>query len=414
MSESQVKGSVQSKVTKKGKEYLYTVIYVPHLGRPKWEATGLEAKGNIKKAEKILQERINEYRRQEREIQEKSETKNKRKMTGDDIKFVDWVVDFVENTKSTVRSSTAEGYQYRLKHIVGYFGERDFMLSEVTAMDINDFVNYLLVSGKTNQKTGEKSGLALRTVRSIKTIIVSALNKAVLMGYVDGNVALSVPVGKKSNSSMARKMHFMNLDELNDFLKYIHNINDDMADIVKVMAYYGLRRSEAMGLYLGKNSVDLENRRLHITRTVVKVETLHIEDNVKTEGSFREFYITDEMLEFFKRVAKKKEENKIFYGNTYQESKSLFTWEDGKEFAPDYLEHHFKDIMTKYGRPEFTLHNLRHSSASYLIALGWSETEVMEWLGHNDYATTHKWYVVISQAYKQKKAESLDGKLSIL
>jgi len=78
MSESKVKGSVQSKVTKKGKEYLYTVIYVPHLGRPKWEATGLEAKGNIKRAEKILNERINEYRRQEREIQEQSEAKKQR------------------------------------------------------------------------------------------------------------------------------------------------------------------------------------------------------------------------------------------------------------------------------------------------------------------------------------------------
>ena len=70
--------------------------------------------------------------------------------------------------------------------------------------------------------------------------------------------------------------------------------------------------------------------------------------------------------------------------------------------------------MKKYGRPDFTLHNLRHSCASYLIALGWSETDVMSWIGHSDYACTHKWYVVIEKAYKKKQAESLDGKLSIL
>ncbi len=85
-------------------------------------------------------------------------------------------------------------------------------------------------------------------------------------------------------------------------------------------------------------AVDLKNRRLTISHTVVKITTVHDEDNVKSQDSLREFYITDEMLEFFQRVVKKKEEARAFYGNTYHESKSQFTWEDGKAFSPDYLE----------------------------------------------------------------------------
>lgn len=408
---NEVKGSVQSKVTTKGKEYLYTVIYVPHLGKPKWEATGLEAKGNIRKAETILEERIQEYKKQERELEEvQLEEIN----LGDKIRFVDWMVDFVESTEVTVRDSTAEGYKMRLKHIVNYFNGKDIMLSKITARDIDNFVTYLLMSGKVNHTTGEKSGLAIRTVRSIKTLIVSALNKAVIMGYAQGNVALSVSVGKKSNASLAKKLNFMTLDELNDFLEYVKQEDDDMMDIIKVMAYYGLRRSEALGLYIGRDSVDLEHRRLHVSRTVVKVETTHDEEGTKSQDSAREFYITDEMMCFFQRVVKKKESDRDFYGNTYIESKSLFTWEDGKEFSPDYLYHHFVAIMKRYGRPNFTLHNLRHSCASYLVALGWDAKDIASWLGHADYSTTSKWYVVIERAYQQKLTEGLDGKLKIL
>ena len=409
----EVTGSVQSKITKKGKEYLYTVISAPHLGRNKWEATGLEAKGNMKKAETILRERIRRYENIERELKEQSALKN-RKVIDNNIKFLDWMQEYVEESKATVRQSTWEGYGYKMNPIREYFETQDLMLSELSVGDIRDFVNHLLLYGKTDKKTGERGGMAVATVRAIKTLISSALNEAVERKYVESNVALSVSVGKKLKSSVARKIKFMTMDELNKFLEYISEIKDEMADIVKVMAVYGLRRSEALGLYIGKNSVDLENRRLCISRTVVKVQSIHDEDNVKSNDSFREFYITDDMLKFFQRVVKKKEEDKAFYGKTYQYSKSLFTWEDGQEFSPDYLEHHFKKVMKKYGRPDFTLHNLRHSCASYLIALGWSETDVMSWIGHSDYACTHKWYVVIEKAYKKKQAESLDGKLSIL
>jgi len=77
MSVEQVKGSVQSKTTAKGKTYLYTVIYVPSLGKTKWEATGLEAKGNIKRAEGILNDRIAAYKLQEEERLQQLESKVK-------------------------------------------------------------------------------------------------------------------------------------------------------------------------------------------------------------------------------------------------------------------------------------------------------------------------------------------------
>lgn len=430
-----VTGSIQTKVTARGKEYLYTVIYVPSLGKPVWKATGLEAKGNIRKAQLILSKRIKEIEEEEEREENKKIKENKEikkepvaqekeeppqsvvaplLSKGSEILFVDWMKDCLECVGTTVRGVTKEGYDNRAKHIYRYFTPLKLTLDQVTAAHIDNFVQYLLKYGKTDKKTGEKSGLAIRTVRSIKSPIVTAYDKAMTRGYVKENPARAVKVGKRSNNFYMRKLKFFTLPELNDFLDYVKEIDDSMQDIIRVIAYYGLRRSEALGLYIGPDSIDLKNRRLHITRTIVKENTVHDEDETKSPSSTREFYITDEMYEFFCRVIRKREEAKKFYGNTYIENKSLFTWEDGKSFEPDFLYHHFKIIATGYGRPNFTLHNLRHSCASYLVALGWDPKDIASWIGHSDFATTMKWYVVIQQAYMQEKAKKLDGQLNIL
>ena len=77
----EIKGSVQTKQTQKGKSYLYTVIYIPHLGKYKWEATGLEAKGNIRKAEAILDKRIHQYKIEQEEIENTGQNKKLAKVT---------------------------------------------------------------------------------------------------------------------------------------------------------------------------------------------------------------------------------------------------------------------------------------------------------------------------------------------
>ena len=50
----------------------------------------------------------------------------------------------------------------------------------------------------------------------------------------------------------------------------------------------------------------------------------------------------------------------------------------------------------------------------YLVYLGWSPKDISDWIGHTNYATTDKWYTIITKAYKKEKAESLNGKLKIL
>jgi integrase len=60
----------------------------------------------------------------------------------------------------------------------------------------------------------------------------------------------------------------------------------------------------------------------------------------------------------------------------------IFTWPDGRNVAPDYWTHHFKDLAIKNGLNEFHLHNLSHSFATWLLMDGESVKTVQELLGH--------------------------------
>lgn len=411
MSENRVTGSIQSKTTKKGNTYLYMVLTI-NGGSPKWEATGLQEKGNIKKAKDMLRQRINQLETALNEAEREKELLAK-KSPAELIQFSDWMIQYIDSLKTTVRGSTFEGYQCRLNHIVEYYTKNPVTLSEVTTGNLSTFCEYLLTQGKLDKKTGERKPLAIRTVQAIKVLIYSALHIAVKREYIKYNPAASVKIGNKRNKELAKKFNFMQVHELNQLFKFMSEKNDPLLDAVKVLSHYGLRRSELLGITIGKNSLDLENRRLHISRTIVKVTKIHDEEATKTTSSYREFYIIDEMYELFQKIIAKKEENKKFYGNTYHDSEFLFTWEDGIPFNPDYLYHHFTNVMKEFGRPNFTLHNLRHSCASYLYECGWKEWDIANWLGHEDATTTKEWYAVLTKAHNDKQAKTLGGILNM-
>ena len=408
----EITGRVQPKVANSGKSYLYLVINLYDKNnkfKPKWISTGLPEKGNLKKAQAMLREKLTYYNELEKE--KESEYYDTLEI-GKETLFTDYIKKYC--CELDVRNSTREGYEYRLAHVTDYFRDKPLTLSQINTPIMNRFFKYLRAEGKVNKKTGEHGPMAVRTVRSIKTLVVSSLNDAVIQGYMKHNPAACLKISNKKNSQLARKLFYMEVDELNKLLQFMEGINDPITDVVKLISYYGLRRSEALGIWEDESSLDLKKRKLHIKRTIVQVKGIHDEEDTKTADSNREYFITDEMMEFFQNVIAKKEENRKFYGNTYKESEFLFTWEDGEPFRPDYLYHHFVNVMRDFGNPKFTIHNIRHSCASLLFECGWSDWEIAEWLGHKDPQTTRQWYIIISKSHMKKKGDTLNGILKVV
>lgn len=412
-----VTGTLQKKTMKSGKSYYYVVLNTG--GKIKWIATGLQVNGNKRMAQRRLQEILQEYMEKSSTAAASHETYKctlpsvecpTENETRADILFSEWVKEWLISRKIDVRECTGESYETHAQVIIEYFSEKQVKLGEITYSDIEEYCKYMLKEGKVNRYTGEKSGYAIRTVRSQKFIITSALNWAVKRGIIANNLALTVTVSRKKNRQLARKPVFFNVKEANDYLAFLKDKNDILYGLIYTTLMFGLRRSEVLGLTV--QSVDFARRKLYINRTVVKMLHIHDENATKTFDSEREYPLTDELITFFKEVIDQKRLYKKFFGNNYTDNDFLFTWEDGRPFFPDYVSKHHKKMVAMFGKPNLTFHNLRHSTACILYEQGWKAKDIQEWLGHADIVTTMNIYTHIDRAHKQKQAESLSGVLN--
>lgn len=396
-------GNLQIKTTANGKQYFYMVLnfHDKHLGkrRQKWISTGLEVKGNKREAEKMLRIELAKY--------DDCNVYN----YNADMLFSDWIEYWLKSIQPDVEKTTYEGYLLHSKHAIVYFKNSKLKLKDLKVRHFEEYYHEMLTHGKVNQKTKESSGLAVRTVRSHKFIINAALNKAVLNEIIRSNPAQSVKVTNKSNKQLQRKIQFFTTAEANQFLEFVYTLKDVTSDLIFATLHFGLRRSEVLGLTC--DSVDFQRHKLFISRTVVKITTLHDKYETKTPDSYRSYPMTLEIEDFFRNVISKKKKYEQFFGNTYHKSSFLFTWEDGHLFSPDFIYHHFSLLVKKFGRNNFTFHNLRHSTASILQEKGWQPKDIQEWLGHADFYTTMNIYTHISKYHQDERAQSLTGTLML-
>jgi len=65
----------------------------------------------------------------------------------------------------------------------------------------------------------------------------------------------------------------------------------------------------------------------------------------------------------------------------------VFTWPDGRRFAPDYVTRKFSKTLEKNNLPHIRYHDLRHTTASILLGAGYQLKDIQEWLGHSDIGT---------------------------
>ena len=56
----------------------------------------------------------------------------------------------------------------------------------------------------------------------------------------------------------------------------------------------------------------------------------------------------------------------------------VFVWPDGKAILPNYVTKQFHEVVKESTLPKVRLHDLRHSSASNLLAMGFSIVEVQQ------------------------------------
>lgn len=375
-----------SVTVKNGKFYAVLNVYENGKRKKKWINSDLPEKGNKRKAEQFLREKLAEYERMEGIVRS-------------DVLFSDYIRIWIEQISRKVDTVTLQGYKVLADgHILPYFDELKTKLCDVDYKIIQRYIDIKHQNGKLN---GE-GGLSSRSLKLHKNIINQTLNLAVQNKLLPSNPCQFVvlPQCNRYESS------FYNDRQLRELFSALRD--DPLLPLVKITALYGLRRSELLGLQW--DSIDFEGKTMTIKHTVSKVTEVVAKDKTKNASSRRTFPLTTEAVEIFAAAQRQEMRNRIAFGNEYQSNNYVFKWPDGHTYSPDYVSHRFNDLLKKYSLPHIRFHELRHSCASMLISMGWSLKDVQEWLGHSDVKMTANIYAHLDTARKNNIADSLAEK----
>ena len=387
-------------VEKKGRYYVTIYYYKDGQRVTKTRATGITVNSHKKKeAEKIKNQLIME---KQAELEQCAENSGKHS-------FSDCFKNWIEYKSQQVEKTTASVYADKSKTAIKYFKEKNMMIEDLKPRDLLHFYEWELKNGRRNVYSENASrALSRRTVADHATIIKSFLNDAVVQGIIMTNPAdkVSVPRTKENN---VKEIAYMDLKEAKTFLKFVKDeeLFEILYYISKIGLYYGLRRSEILGLKW--SAIDYSKNEIEIRHTVIRADNNVIgRDNVKTASSHR--YLP--LLEDIKADLEELRAWQIKQG-IYSDKGYIFLWEDGRQYDPDYISKLFKKAVKKCDSvPQgLTLHKLRHSCCAILFQKGWDIGRVQKWLGHSDITVTANIYNHVSKKWQNEHGQEIDGLL---
>ena len=187
--------------------------------------------------------------------------------------FADYLERWLKIAKSTIAITTYSSYDGMMKStIVPWFRKTGVTITELTAQDIQDFYTAQLARVKSN------------TVIHYHALIHRALKYAVKTDQLSVNPADKVDRPRKNGFQPA----FYDKDEINQLLACVKGTLIETP--VMLAAFYGLRRSEAVGLRW--DAIDFQQNTITIQHTVIacrlngKYEVI-ARDTTKTKSSRR-------------------------------------------------------------------------------------------------------------------------------
>lgn len=355
-----------------------------------WFPTKLPVKGNKKRAEAMLLKMRQTY------VPPSSTVENEPAVEAQaDLAFSDFLQQWLCVAKSTVMLTTYASYAGLMKSsILPYFAERGILLKDLTPKELQDFYTLQLERVSAN------------TVIHYHAIIHRALKYAVKMDMIPTNPADRIERPKKERFVG----NFYDSNEVNALFRCLEGHPLEIP--IKLGAFYGLRRSEILGLKW--NAIDFNANTITIRHTVTScnVDGKHIEvatDTTKTKSSMR----TLPLVPDFRKLLLKKKEAQARYrklcGRSYctEYLEYVCVNELGERLKPNALSAGFKRVLETNGMRVIRLHDLRHSCASLLLANGVPMKQIQEWLGHSDFSTTANIYAHLDYRSKLSSAEAM-------
>lgn len=246
-----------------------------------------------------------------------------------------------------------------------------------------------------------------KTIQHHYTIISTALNKAVVWGYILNNPNEHIEKPKVKR----KEIECYSPEEVDILIKVIKNEPIKYQALIMLALDSGARRGELTGLTW--EDIDFKESTIKINKTTQYVKEYGIfEKSTKTDTSNRLIYISNTTLDLLRRYKKEQLQSKMRLGDKWENSNRVFTNMYGGNMHPDTPSQILDRIIKKYNLKRITFHGLRHISISLQISSGIQAQIISKRAGHSSVTVTHNTYSHFFDTEFKDVANKMDSILS--
>ena len=203
-----------------------------------------------------------------------------------------------------------------------------------------------------------------------------------------------------------RKVTPWSADEARKFLETARH--DRLYALWAVALAIGLRRGEALGLRWV--DVDLVNGRVVVTKALSRVGAYLALRDVKTESSAASVPLPGELVAILRRHRRDQfGDTQVARANTLG---LVFTTKNGTPLEPRNVNRAFETLCRRANVRRIRLHDLRHSCATLLFAMGVEAATVQRILRHSSISVTTGTYVDVIEQVQRAAVAGMNSLLS--
>lgn len=298
----------------------------------------------------------------------------------------------------TVAATTLHQYRDVVRlYVVPHVGRK--RLRSLTAADVSKMVRALADEGR-----------APNTARLARSVLRRALRWAEHEGMVVRNVA-AIAFGPRVPTPEGRTL---TLDEARSFLTSIEGHRLEAAWIV--MLGVGLRRGELLGLSWDDVALKAKAPTLTVNRALRRLRTSGLElTEPKTRQSRRNVHLPRAVAAALTEHRRRQAAEQLAAGPEWVDrplgADLVFRTPFGTAVDPDNFRNITYTVTDAAGIGRWSPHELRHSAASIMLAMGVPMKTVSETLGHSSIRVTSDVYAHLMPAARQEAADAVDAAL---
>ncbi|MGE7546064.1 tyrosine-type recombinase/integrase [Sporosarcina newyorkensis] len=286
------------------------------------------------------------------------------------------------------------------------------ILPEVGHMEmtqINEFILMKLLDGL--QRKDEQDGeLSFHYKQDIYRTLKSIFKYAVKWKVLNHNPMDGVEKPKaKDTEDEHQDLQVYDEGEIAQLMKIIQNELPHWRAMFTLALAAGMRRGELLGLQW--DDIDFDNNQITIhTSIVLTKDGPHIK-KTKTRSSKRTVTLPISMMEGLRIFQQHHEKTWKDSGDRWIETEYnwVFCKYNGTHMYPSSPSNRWAKMLQKHDFRYIRLHDLRHTSASLLIAQGVHAKIISERLGHSDISVTMNTYGHAFKSADRAAAEKMES-----